>query len=124
VLGLLQAASNLLYAAAAAWPTWLGLRVAVVVEPFCAGLGTAPFLALLMVSCDREHAGTQFALLTALFGVGRWLAGRWSGDAAVALGDSAGPGYAPWFALTFLFALPAFLLLPTLRRRLPSLDDR
>jgi PAT family beta-lactamase induction signal transducer AmpG len=112
VLGLLQAASNLLYAAAAAWPSWLGLRAAVLVEPFCAGLGTAPFLALLMTSCDREHSGTQFALLTALFGVGRWLAGRWSGDAAAAM------GYAPWFALTFLLALPAFLFLPHLRRRL------
>ena len=110
ILGLLQAVSNLLYAAAAQWPSWAGLRAAILIEPLCSGLGTAPFLALLMASCDREHAGTQFALLTALFGVGRWLAGRWAGDAAVAL------GYPLWFAVTFFLALPAFLLLPLLRK--------
>ena len=110
VLGLLQAASNLTYAAAAQWPSWAGLRAAILIEPFCSGLGTAPFLVLLMASCDREHAGTQFALLTALFGIGRWLAGRWAGDAATSL------GYPLWFAITFLLALPAFALLPLLRR--------
>ena len=64
-----------------------------------------------MVSCDREHAATQFALLSALgVGLAKYLAGRWSGVGATAL------GYAPYFAATFVLALPAFALLPHVRR--------
>jgi len=35
--------------------------------------------ALLLRVCDRRHAATQFALLTSLFGLGRWVAGLPSG---------------------------------------------
>ena len=47
VLGIAQAASNLVYAGAAALPPSTPLMYAAsVVESFCGGLGTAPFLAL------------------------------------------------------------------------------
>jgi PAT family beta-lactamase induction signal transducer AmpG len=108
VLGLLQALSNLGYALAVGHGK-AGLFAAAVVEPFCSGLGVAPFLALLMLSCDREHAGPQFALLTAVMGLGRVLAGLASGKATEWM------GYAPWFAVTFAAALPAYALLPRVR---------
>jgi PAT family beta-lactamase induction signal transducer AmpG len=63
-----------------------------------------------MLSCERRHAATQFALLTALMGLGRTLAGTWSGFGAERL------GYGPYFALTFALAIPAFLLLGPVKR--------
>lgn len=110
VLGLFQALSNLGYAAAAHWPVRPLLWGAIAFEPFCGGLGTAPFLAFLMAGCEVRYAATQFALLSALFALGRTLAARPSGFLADALGHDA------YFALTTLAAAPAFLLLPAARR--------
>ena len=109
VLGAFQAVSNLAYAWGAdhgkAW-----LWFAACVEPFCGGLGTAPFLSFLMLCCARAHAATQFALFTAVMAVGRLAAGAISGYGADAL------GFAGWFAATFVAALPAFAVLPFARR--------
>jgi PAT family beta-lactamase induction signal transducer AmpG len=108
VLGALQAVSNLGYAVAGGMGM-TGLWGAAVLEAFCGGLGTAPFLGFLMRCCDREHAGTQFAFLTALMALGRIGAGLVSGWGASRL------GYPLYFSLTFVAALPAFLLLPSVR---------
>lgn len=78
-------------------------------EDFCGGLGTAPFLALLMSACDRRHAATQYAFLSAVYGLCRTIAGTISGYLAEEL------GFGPYFALTFALALPAFALLPLIR---------
>ena len=111
VLGILQAGSNLVYAAAAALPPSIPLMyTASIVESFCGGLGTAPFLAFLMSICSKAHAATQYALLSALFGLTRVAAGAVSGWAAE------GMGYAAYFTLTFFLAWPALLLLPWVRR--------
>lgn len=82
-------------------------------EDFCGGLGTAPFLALLMSACDRRHAATQYAFLSAVYGLCRTIAGTISGYLAEEL------GFGSYFALTFALALPAFALLPLIR---PVLD--
>jgi PAT family beta-lactamase induction signal transducer AmpG len=106
-LGLCQAASNLAYVAAAASSPSIGLMYgASMIESFCGGLGTSPFLALLMSLCDKSHAATQYAVLSALFGLTRVLAGSVSGIGAQAF------GYTTYFLLTCLLAFPAFLLLP------------
>jgi PAT family beta-lactamase induction signal transducer AmpG len=111
ILGIAQAASNLVYAAAAALPPSVALMYAAsIVESFCGGLGTAPFLAFLMSICDRAHAATQYALLSALFGLTRVVAGTLSGWATESI------GYAGYFTLTFFLAWPALLLLPRVRR--------
>lgn len=110
VLGALQAGSNLGYAGAAALDGKAALWAAALFEQLCAGLGTAPFVAFLMTCSVRAHAGTHYALLTALMGLGRWVFGRWSGAGAEAL------GYPAYFAVTFAVALPAFLLLPIARK--------
>jgi PAT family beta-lactamase induction signal transducer AmpG len=114
VLGLAQALSNLGYAGAAAMPSQATLWGAALLEPFCGGLGTAPFIALLMLSCDRLHAATQYALLTALMGLVGGTIGIGSGFLVSDI------GYGWYFALTCLLALPAFLLLPSVRRWLTS----
>ncbi len=107
VLGIFQAASNLGYATVAALPPSTPLMyLASLVESFCGGLGTAPFLAFLMSICDKAHAATQYALLSALFGLTRVVAGTVSGWATEEL------GYATYFFLTFFLAWPALLLLP------------
>jgi MFS transporter, PAT family, beta-lactamase induction signal transducer AmpG len=107
VLGIFQAVSNLVYAAAATLPPTTALMyVASLVESFCGGLGTAPFLAFLMSICSKAHAATQYALLSALFGLTRALSGAFSGVA------TEGMGYAAYFTATFFLAWPAFLLLP------------
>ena len=111
VLGLAQAASNLGYAAAASLGAGrAGIYAASACESFTGGLGTAAFLAFLMRACDKQRAATQYALLSALFGFTRTLAGAVSGFGATSL------GYAPYFAFTFLMAFPAYLLLPWVRR--------
>lgn len=111
-LGLVQAVTNLGYAAAAAYPSREAVMAASVGESLGQGLGTAATLTLLMRLCEGEQTATRFALLTALAGLTRVLAGAVSGYGAARL------GYTPYFALTFALALPAFALLPALRRRL------
>lgn len=113
-LGLLQALSNLGYALAALFPGRLAVYLASGAESFTQGLGTAAYLALLMRLCEGEQTATRFALLTALAGFTRTLGGATSGFGATAL------GYSAWFGATFLLALPAFALLPVVRRRLGS----
>jgi PAT family beta-lactamase induction signal transducer AmpG len=111
LLGATQALSNLgYYVAAVTGAPAPVLYTAAVIEQFTQGLGTAAFLTFLMALCDRRFAATQFALLSALFRLGGVVVSAYSGTAAQAL------GYAPYFLLTFALAVPAFALLPFLRR--------
>jgi PAT family beta-lactamase induction signal transducer AmpG len=111
-LGLLALASNLGYAAAAAWPGAgrSGVYAASVVESLCSGLATAAFLSFLMRICEKEHAAVQYALAYAMSSVAGALVAIPSGSLAASL------GYAAYFALTALFALPAFAFLPAAKR--------
>lgn len=111
VLGLLQAVSNLGYALVA----WLslgrfGLYGASIFESFSGGLGTAAFLAFLMNVCDKEHATIQYAFLSSVFSLAGRLVGGVSGVGAERL------GYGNYFAFTFLLSLPAYALLPWVRK--------
>jgi len=118
VLGIFQAVSNLGYFAAAlpgmgryvlfnlgglpVYPIYLASQG----ESLSAGLGSAAFMAFLMSLCDKQFSATQYAFFAMLFG----LSGRFMGYLG---GWGAGYfGYANFFFLTFLVALPAFALLP------------
>jgi PAT family beta-lactamase induction signal transducer AmpG len=117
-LGIWQAFSNLGYALVATHPEtghW-GVYGASMLESFCGGLGTAAFLAFLMSVCKKEWAATQYALLSALFGLTRSASGAASGWLATGL------GYGDYFAVTFAMAAPAFLLLPFVRRWIPPAE--
>ena len=113
VLGGLQAASNLVYVGAAANPTDLWTWSAVLVEPFCGGLGMAPYGALMLRSCSTRTPGADFAALATFMALSRLAAGSLSGYGAEAFGRPA------YFALTAAASLPAFLFLPAVRRWLP-----
>ena len=79
-------------------------------ESFAAGLGTSAYLAFLMSVCEKRFAATQFAVLSALLAITRWVAGDLSGELTERL------GYANYFLLTFFMGLPAFALIPRLRQ--------
>lgn len=115
VMGVFQLLSNLAYALVAlAEARKEAIFACGIFESFTQGLGTAAFLALLMRLCDKEHAGTQYALLSALFSLVRHLSGAASGWAAESL------GYGPFFLYTVFLGLPAFALLPWVRRRVAA----
>ena len=115
VLGLVQMLSNLAYAlvamTGAGRPAMYG---AAIVETFCGGLGTAAFLAFLMFICDKANAATEYAMLSAIFAVGRTFAIAISGYLAKDL------GFANYYWLTAALALPGLALLPLIRGRLAS----
>lgn len=115
VLGIVQMLSNLTYAFVAMTnagrPAMYG---AAIVETFCGGLGTAAFLAFLMFICDKANAATEYAMLSALFAIGRTFAIAISGYLAEDL------GFANYYWLTAALALPGLALLPLIRGRLAS----
>jgi PAT family beta-lactamase induction signal transducer AmpG len=117
VLGLVQMLSNLAYAYVAMTnagrPAMYG---AAIIETFCGGLGTAAFLAFLMFICDKANAATEYAMLSAIFAVGRTFAISISGFLAQDL------GFAKYYLLTAALALPGLALLPLIRARLASMS--
>jgi len=80
-------------------------------EAFCDGLGTAAFLSFCMFICDRDNAATEYAMLTAIFVITRTGVATLSGALTEIL------GFAEYFFVTALMALPALLLLPLIRER-------
>jgi PAT family beta-lactamase induction signal transducer AmpG len=112
-LGLAQLVSNIGYVVVAAVDLPReSIYVASVIESFTQGLGTAAFLSFLMNLCDKEHAATQYAILSALFALTRDVAGAFTGIGVEQL------GYAVFFALTTALALPALALLPLIKPRI------
>lgn len=93
-------------------PFQAAIYSASIVESLTQGLGTAAFLAFLMNQCDRRHAATQFAMLTAIMALSRDLAGAVSGIGVEAW------GYPAYFTFTALLALPALGLLPWVKGKI------
>ena len=117
LFGVLQAISNLTFMwLALAGKNYALMVAAVGIENLAGGMGTAAFVALLMSLCDRRYTATQFALLSAAASIGRVLVGPPSGVMVEAL------GWAPFFFVTFLIALPGLALLWWLRSNLPDQD--
>ena len=96
--------------AAASEPSEGLMYSASVVESLCGGLGTSPFLAFLMSICNKSFSAAQYAVLSALFGLTRVVAGSFSGMAADQF------GYTTYFAMNFALAFPAFAFLPFITR--------
>jgi PAT family beta-lactamase induction signal transducer AmpG len=111
--GLLQMASNLVFS----WQALVGvdamaLTVTIIVENFTGAIGTVIFVAYLSALCgDRAHTATQFALLTALAAVGRTTLASGGGFVAEAT------GWAWFFAVTAVSAVPSLILLWWLQQR-------
>jgi PAT family beta-lactamase induction signal transducer AmpG len=110
--GFLQMASNFTFC----WLAWVGVSVpaltfTIIVENFTGAIGTVIFVAYLSALCgDRAHTATQYALLTALAAVGRTTLASGGGFIAEAT------GWAWFFAITALSAIPSLILLAWLQR--------
>lgn len=107
IFGGLQAISNLAYFILAQAGQVYPLMVAAInIENFCAGLGTAAFVAFLMSLCNQRFSATQFALLSSLMAVSRDIL------VAPAGGIAKATGWPVFFLITIVAALPGLLLLP------------
>lgn len=107
IFGGLQAISNLAYFVLAQVGQSYPLMVlSINIENFCAGLGTAAFVAFLMSLCNTRFSATQYALLSSLMAVSRDILAAPAGQVAKAT------GWPLFFLLTLLAALPGLLLLP------------
>lgn len=109
----IQATSNLVYV----WQAHVGvdhavLTLAISVENFAGGIGTVIFVAYLSSLCrDARHTATQFALLSALAAIGRTVLSASAGFIAAAV------GWAVFFGITALAAVPTLALLWHLQRK-------
>ena len=106
VFGVLQAVTNLTYAAAS-WAE--GARpvvyAAITAENLVGGMGAAALVTVLTRVTDRRYAAAQFALLSSIAALSRSLSAAPSGVLVEAV------GYTQFFALTALFAVPGLVLL-------------
>ncbi|NJO43206.1 MAG: AmpG family muropeptide MFS transporter [Cyanobacteria bacterium CRU_2_1] len=107
VFGGLQAVSNLAYyILAQLGQNYPFMVIAINIENFCAGLGTAAFVAFLMSLCNPQFSATQFALLSSLMAVSRDILVAPAGQ----LADLT--GWSLFFLISIVAALPGLLLLP------------
>ena len=104
--GILQAVTNLLFAAQAAIGHDLGFLVLTIgADNFTGGLGSAAFVAYLSSLCNVAFTGTQYALLTSFMAFGRTVmssGGGWLADQM---------DWIAFFVLTTGLAVPGLLLL-------------
>lgn len=117
--GLLQAVSNLSFMVLAfAGKSYALMVIAVLFENLAGGMGTAAFVGFLMALCNPKFTATQFALLSALAALGRVFVGPPSGYLVEIT------GWAVFFFITFLAALPGLGLLWIMRKNVGSLDHK
>ncbi len=138
VFGLAQAAGNLIYAAAAAThpgvtdiaacaasggvstATRTVAYLAIAGEYASQGMGTAALVALVTRLCEKRYSATQYALLSSLFALGRWIGTPFSGVLAQGL------GYERFFLICAAGAIPGLVLLqliaPLRQREVPAAD--
>lgn len=118
VFGVLQAVSNLSFA----WLAWVGksypvLVFAVAFENLASGMGTAAFVALAMALCNSSFSATQYALLSALASLGRVLFGPVTGQLVALM------GWAEFFVITFVAALPGLWLVWYMRDQIGAAES-
>jgi PAT family beta-lactamase induction signal transducer AmpG len=119
VFGIGQALTNLLYMwlALAGPKIWL-LVLATSLDTMIGGMGQAAFVAFLMSLCSADYSATQFALLSAIATLPRNLSGAAAGVLVPVV------GWARFFIITCLAAMPGLILLIFMRRPLNALAAR
>lgn len=107
IFGGCQAISNLTYfVLAQLGKNYPFMVLTINIENFCAGLGTAAFLAFFMNLCNARFSATQFALLSSLMAVSRDILVAPAGKIAQTT------GWSLFFLLSFVAAIPGLVLLP------------
>lgn len=130
IFGGFQAISNLAYLALANVGKNYPLMILTInIENFCAGLGTAAFLAFFMSLCNKQFSATQYALLSSLYAFSQNILVAPAGLIAKQT------GWPLFFFLSFLISFPGLALLPifapwngenvsnSLTMKRPGLDD-
>ena len=85
-------------------------------ENLASGMGTAAFVAFAMALCNHSFSATQYALLSALASLGRILFGPVTGTLVEAV------GWANFFVLTFVAALPGLWLVWRMRAQIAAVE--
>lgn len=117
VFGILQAVSNLSFMLLAYIGKNYELFVfAIAFENLSGGMGTSAFVALLMSLCNRSFSATQYALLSSLAAIGRIFISPSSGFLVESI------GWANFFFVTTIIALPGLVLLWYLRDEIIRLN--
>ncbi|MBW4591781.1 MAG: AmpG family muropeptide MFS transporter [Brasilonema angustatum HA4187-MV1] len=107
VFGILQALSNIVYFfLATLGQNYQFMVIAINVENFCGGLGTAAFIGFLMSLCNQRFSATQYALLSSLMAVSRDIIAAPAGAIAEIT------GWQMFFLISIAVAVPGLLLLP------------
>ena len=107
IFGGFQAISNLAYLALANVGKNYPLMILTInIENFCAGLGTAAFLAFFMSLCNKQFSATQYALLSSLYAFSQNILVAPAGLIAKQT------GWPLFFFLSFLISFPGLALLP------------
>ena len=96
---------------------WL-LVLATSLDTMIGGMGQAAFVAFLVSLCSVDFSATQYALLSALATLPRNVTGWIAGHLVPVI------GWANFFVVTCLIAVPGLILLVTLRRPLNELGAR
>jgi MFS transporter, PAT family, beta-lactamase induction signal transducer AmpG len=119
VFGIGQALTNLLYVwlALAGKKVWL-LVLATSLDTGIGGMGLAAFVAFLVSLCSANYSATQYALLSALASVPSKVMGYVAGIVVSHI------GWANFFVVTCLTAVPGLILLVILRVPLNELAAR
>jgi PAT family beta-lactamase induction signal transducer AmpG len=109
--GILQAATNVMFAAQARLGHSIGfLALTIAADSFTGGLGSAALVAYLSSLCNVAFTGTQYALLTSFVAQGRTLLSSGGGWLADRL------DWPAFFVATALLAVPGLLLIARLER--------
>ena len=115
--GCLQAITNLGF-----WwlsitnPDLTDMAVVIILENLSGGMGTAAFVALLMVLCNKKYTATQFALLSALASIGRVFVGPLAGEIAFNF------DWPIFFLFSFAVSIPGILMLFAIRKQVKKIQ--
>ncbi|MGO9613628.1 MAG: AmpG family muropeptide MFS transporter [Dissulfurispiraceae bacterium] len=119
IFGVLQAGSILSFVLLASIGKNYGVMIfAVAFENLTGGMGTSAFVALLMALCTHRYSATQYALLSSLAALGRVMISPTSGYLIEYL------GWANFFVVSTLSALPGLWLLRRLRSTISMLKHK
>ena len=106
VFGVLQGISTLIFIILEFTGRQLwALSLVIGVENFSGGMGTAAYTALLMGLCNKKFTATQYALLSSLMAVGRYVTGAPTGYLVDAV------GWVMFFVICTALAAPGLLIL-------------
>lgn len=119
IFGISQAVTNLMYCVLAVIGKNYSLMIAaVLIEHIAAAMGNIAVVALIMALCDVRYSAFQYALMSAIALVPRYGLGYPAGWVA----DHG--GWAVYFVVSFVLAIPGLTIVWLTRDRINALDEQ